>query len=615
MLQHRLEFYNYAALGSCSSWHALTYIYLHEANLGVKGDYASLHLDDLRWPTVRRRYKTFANYTWLPIVSSCQAHTMHDGVRVLMHEADAMARVYAYIADICKIRNSPTCRRAPSASSVCSRRKNEAAAEIVAQVSGSRRKVGGLLLYCALTTTSTTMKAMPALPVKFNRRDTRAQSIPVQVSKAGALAPEIVFMILNHVRHPRDTLPDPPHVLPTLRALPLVCKAWYQPSIEILYQRIIFSSRSSRQAKLLIRSICRNPTLGLFVNVLCFPDLRFRPCDYYRNERSTVRLRNYANLISICPNIIFLRLPSNLQNALSPRDVPGLPLSTVHTLNLLSLHLTTHPGSTRFSSDSQARTNATLSFLPIHTSFPCLVHLTLANFTFNLESLPNNSRLLFPYLPSLRSLTLTSCILDERSATQIFNSLRGSLKYLELWQSGYLPELTETAFRILGPTLEGLVIDEFLYEYHVMLDGPSSFGLALPSLRSLKITAEKLSVEELRRLPPTLEKLKITALPMCPCSACAKGENWSTQAEADGLQSASVRSPEMSKALALALVHEAFDVKHLKEIILSGRCCAWHKWDTVLAERCLNRGIRLVKEMVPGSSTRGSSHLVRSLAR
>lgn len=427
------------------------------------------------------------------------------------------------------------------------------------------------------------------------------ESAPLQMSKAGCLAPELIFMILNHIRHPRDTLPDPPHILPTLRALPLVCKAWYHPSMEILYQRVIFSSRSSRQTKLLIRSICRNPHLGLFVSVLCFPDLRFRPCDYYRNERSTVRLRNYARLISICPNIIFLRLPTNLQNALSPRNIPALPLPAGHTHNLLSLHLTSHSGSTRYSSDSQARTSASLSFLPIHTSFPCLIHLTLANFTFTLESFPNNSRLLFPYLPTLRSLSLTSCLLDERAATQIFNSVRGSLKHLELWQSGYLPELSETAFRILGPTLEGLVIDEYLYEYHAMLEGSSGFALTLPSLRNLKIAAEKLSVEELRRLPPTLEKLKITALPMCACSTCTKGESWSTQAEADGLESASVRGPEMSVALALALVHEAFDGKRLKEVILSGRCCAWHKWDDVLEERCLNRGIRLVKEMKPGA--------------
>lgn len=420
-----------------------------------------------------------------------------------------------------------------------------------------------------------------------------------QVSKAGTIAPEIVFMILHHVRHPRDTLPDPPHVLTTLRAIPLVCKSWYHPGMEILYQRIIFSSKSSRQAKLLIRSICANPRLGFLVTVLCFPDLRFRPCDYYRNERSTVRLRNYASLISICPNIIFLRLPTNLQNALSPHNVPGLPLSSSQTLNILSLQLTSHPGSTRYSSPSQARTCATLSFLPIHTSLPYLAHLTLANFTFTLEGLPSSSRLLFPYLPVLRSLTLTSCFLDDRAATQIFNSVRKSLKHLELWQSGYLPELTETAFRILGPTLENLVIDEYLYEYHVDFD-PEAFSLSLPLLRTLKMAAEKLSVRELRRLPRSLEKLKITALPLCACSACAKGESWTIQAEADSLRFADQRGTEMSVALALALVHEDFDVKNLKEIVLAGRCCAWHKWEDVLRERCANRGIRLIKDVTPG---------------
>ena len=443
-------------------------------------------------------------------------------------------------------------------------------------------------------------KSIRRYPTKTEMRVTLTQRPPAQMSKAGTIAPEIVFMILNHVRHPRDTLPDPSHVLPTLRAIPLVCKSWHHPGMEVLYQRIIFSSKSSRQAKLLIRSICANPRLGIFVTVLCFPDLRFRPCDYYRNERSTVRLRNYASLISICPNIIFLRLPTNLQNALSPRNVPGLPLSSGQTLNLLSLHLTTYPGSTRYTSDTQART---LSFLPIHSSLPCLVHLTLANFTFTLEGLPASSRLLFPYLPVLRSLTLTACFLDERAATQIFNSVRKSLKHLELWQSGYLPELTETAFRILGPTLEGLVIDEYLYEHHVTVDGPDAFSFSLPLLRSLKMAAEKLSILELRRLPPTLEKLKITALPVCPCSACAKVESWTSQAEADSLRSANERRNEMSVALAMALVHKDFDAKRLKEIVLAGRCCAWHKWEDVLQERCSNRGIRLIKDMVPGTFT------------
>ncbi|KAF8518586.1 hypothetical protein JB92DRAFT_2083200 [Gautieria morchelliformis] len=431
--------------------------------------------------------------------------------------------------------------------------------------------------------------------------------LPPAQAKAGSIAPEIVLIILSHVRHPRDTLPDPPHVLPTLRAVPLVCRAWHQPGTEVLYQRIVFSSASSRPAKLLTRSIRANPPLARFVAVLSFPDLRFRPCDYYRNERSAVRLRNYAALIRMCPNVVFLRLPTNIHNAPSPRGVPALPLPAAQTRNLLSLHLTTHPASARYASTAQALSCAPLTFLPIHTAFPSLVHLTLANFTLTLEGHPLRSRLLLPSLPALRSLTLSACLLDTRAAAQLFTAVRPSLRHLELWQCGPLPSLTDSAFLILGPALEGLGVDAYVYTYYAMQDAPAP---ALPRLRTLRLAAEQLSVEELRRLPPSLERLTITALPACRCAACAKGAVCT---------SASERGSDMGVALALALAHQDFAAERLREIVLAGRCCAWHQWDGVLAQRCAARGIRLVRDVdgAPGKwllSSR-SSRVGRMLTR
>ncbi|KAF8577399.1 hypothetical protein K439DRAFT_554836 [Ramaria rubella] len=413
----------------------------------------------------------------------------------------------------------------------------------------------------------------------------RPRSRPRQRSAAGTIAPELVLLILTHIRHPHDTLPDAAHVLPTLRAVPLVCKAWHDAGTEMLYQRIVFTVPSSRQPKLLTRSLLARPRLGALVQVLCFPQLRFRVCDYYRNERSSLRLRNYAALIALCPALIFLRLPTNLDNALSPRPVPALPLRPVHTESLLSLHLTAHPAPPESPS---APPHPSLLLLPIHTSFPHLVHLTLAHFTLTLDLLPAHSRLLFPSLPALRSLTLTACILDARAATQIFTSLRPTLTHLELWQSGYLPELSDAAFRILGPTLETLVIDEFLYEYHIVTD--PAFAIALPALRTLKLAAESLSSTQLRHLPPSLDTLKITALPVCACSSCTKHH------ALNHFQIA--RSDEMAVALAQALAHNEFTAHALARIVLAGRCAAWKCGAQLLEARCEARGIALVWEAV-----------------
>ncbi|KAF8511274.1 hypothetical protein BU17DRAFT_97376 [Hysterangium stoloniferum] len=439
---------------------------------------------------------------------------------------------------------------------------------------------------------------------------------PSQSSKAGCIVPELILLILTHIRHPRDVLPEPPHILRTLRSIPLVCTAWYNPGIHVLYQRVVFTTRSSNSTKLLIRSIKAHPRLAELIRVLCFPELRFRPCDYYRNERSNIRLRNFATLIALCPNLTSLRLPTNLQNALSPNPVPGVPLLTQQTKSLVSLQLTTNRV-TRYSSQFQVHTNASFSFLPIHNSFPSLACLTLANFTICLEPFPAPSRLLFPYLPSLRVLSLSSCLLDTRAATQIFSAVRGTLRSLEMYQSGYLPSLSETAFRILGPTLQSLAIDEYIYEYHVVVDGHAEVARRLPALRTLKLSAEKLSVDELRQVPPMVETLRITALPMCSCAWCTKNEHILDQvnsttgtagagagagaeAEAEAAPVMNDRGREMSAALAQTLALPNFEAKNLTRIILSGRCCAWHVLLDLLEERCKERGIELVQELQLG---------------
>jgi len=441
---------------------------------------------------------------------------------------------------------------------------------------------------CRSTSTSKLLKTISA-----------PRQRPAQTSKAGSIVPELILLILSYIRHPRDILPEHADVLETLRSIPLVCTGWYNPGIEVLYQRVIFTTKSSNSTKLLIRSIKRHRRLAELIRVLCFPDLRFRPCDYYRNERSNIRLRNFATLIALCPSLIFLRLPTNLQNALSPNPVPGVPLLTQQTESLVSLQLTAHRV-TRYSSEAQIHTNASFSFLPIHNSFPSLAYLTLSNFTICLEPFPAQSRLLFPYLPSLRVLSLSSCLLDARAATQIFNAVRGTLRSLEMYQSGYLPSLSETAFRILGPTLQSLVIDEYVYEYHVVVDGHAEVGRKLPALRSLKLSAEKFSIDELRQLPPMVETLNITALPMCSCAWCAKNGHILDQVNSMEAPVVNSRGWEMSVVLASTLALPNFEAKSLKKIILSGRCCAWHCLVERLEERCRERGIELVKELQPG---------------
>ncbi|KAF8489947.1 hypothetical protein JB92DRAFT_3011457 [Gautieria morchelliformis] len=414
---------------------------------------------------------------------------------------------------------------------------------------------------------------------------------PVQ-APASSIGPEIILLILSHLRHPLDTLPDPPHVLPTLRAVPLVCRAWHQPGTTVLYQRVVFSSESSRPAKLLIRSIRANPPLARFVTFLSFPDLGFEPCEYQRNERSAVRLRNYAVLVRMCPNLIFLRFPTNFYNAIAPGGVPALPLPAGQIRNLLSLNLTMDRMIPWYTPEVRALSCSPLAFLPIHTALPSLVNLTLSNFILTLDGRPALSRLLLPSLPALRSLTLSDGRIDARAAAQLFTTVRPSLRHLELSYFDSYPFLIDAAFLILGPVLESLVLGKFVYDYHITQDAPAMF----PPLRTLTIAALQLSADELHRLPPSLEQLTITAPQAHRCIGCGKGAAW---AEALGARAGMMhrRGPDMSFPLLVALGREDFPATRLRELVVAGRCCAWRDWGDLLKRRCATRGIRLVTDV------------------